>query len=340
MTSEFPVTLPTVGVIIPAKNEAGNIFRCIDSIRRTSYPQELIRIVVVDNGSTDDTARIAESFGASVLSRSQGTIASLRNAGAAEVDCTILAFLDADMEVSSHWLSTAVAALDEDGVGAVGGLNAVPENTTWVDRTWFKHVSLRPDNGPVSWLGSGNLIIRKITFDAIGGWNSALETCEDLDLCDRLRSDFRIMHLKNASAIHHGGFRSLREMFHKELWRGKNSLSRWKAISRDGRQAQSILLPMIHGICIIGFAAAIPFGVVPALIGLAAANALPALRTSYTILRLRDIRPAGQFFAVWHTYYLARALSPFAKRPAPARKQIYLTNEQAAPEHPVRRQDS
>ncbi len=53
--------LPTVAVIVPAHNEAELIDRCLTSVRAQDYPHDKLEVIVVDDGSTDNTAEIAES---------------------------------------------------------------------------------------------------------------------------------------------------------------------------------------------------------------------------------------------------------------------------------------
>lgn len=47
--------LPPISLIIPAYNAAATLYRCIESVENSSYPAQLIRIIVADNQSTDDT---------------------------------------------------------------------------------------------------------------------------------------------------------------------------------------------------------------------------------------------------------------------------------------------
>ncbi|RKX92309.1 MAG: glycosyltransferase family 2 protein, partial [Spirochaetes bacterium] len=58
---------PFVSVIIPALNAESTIGLCLESIKSLDYPAGKLEIIVVDNGSTDRTREIAESFGAKVL---------------------------------------------------------------------------------------------------------------------------------------------------------------------------------------------------------------------------------------------------------------------------------
>src|SRR4051812_48653132 len=52
----------TISVIIPARNEAGNIQACLETIAKQTYPEQLFEVFVIDDHSTDDTADIVKAF--------------------------------------------------------------------------------------------------------------------------------------------------------------------------------------------------------------------------------------------------------------------------------------
>ena len=56
-----------VDIIIAARNEERYLGNCLDALRAQDYPEELLQIYLVDNGSTDGTVRIAEEYGINVL---------------------------------------------------------------------------------------------------------------------------------------------------------------------------------------------------------------------------------------------------------------------------------
>lgn len=88
---------PTVTVVIPAYNRAGCIGEAIESVlaQETSFPFE---ILVVDDGSTDETAKVAGSYGepVRVIMKENGGPASARNAGILAARAPLIAFLDSD----------------------------------------------------------------------------------------------------------------------------------------------------------------------------------------------------------------------------------------------------
>jgi GT2 family glycosyltransferase len=77
----------------------------------------------------------------------------------------------------------------------------------------------------VEWLGSGNLAMPRSVFQAMGGFDTSLEACEDVDLCNRIRTaGYRIVADPRIASVHHGDPRTLGELFRSERWRGRNNL--------------------------------------------------------------------------------------------------------------------
>src|SRR3989442_1090128 len=100
----------TVSFIIPVLDDARRLRRCLESIARSLYPTDLVQVIVVDNGSRDDSPKVARRAGALVLSAA-GRVAELRNIGARNAVGDLLAFVDADHEIDPGWLRANVAQL-------------------------------------------------------------------------------------------------------------------------------------------------------------------------------------------------------------------------------------
>ena len=97
-------TLPRVSVVIPAYNEEKYLPICLESIRKQDYPGEY-EVIVVDNASTDNTAKIAQSRGAKVVHEDKRSPACARQKGAEAATGEIIAFIDADTQAPARWLS-------------------------------------------------------------------------------------------------------------------------------------------------------------------------------------------------------------------------------------------
>ena len=164
-------TQPKFAVIIPARNAAATIGRCLDSINALEIkPAE---IIVIDDGSTDQTGAIAASKGALVITHRGNTGPGLaRNSGAAAATSEYLAFTDSDCEVPRNWLNYFRDALRDDRYVAVTGPYAGATDSKLLSR--LIDLTLRysqrdlPDE--IEAAISSNLCVRKRDFDLTGGF--------------------------------------------------------------------------------------------------------------------------------------------------------------------------
>jgi len=100
--------LPSLSVVIPAYNEEKYLPLCLESIRKQDYAAEY-EVIVVDNASTDNTAKIALDWGARVVYESKRSPACARQKGVESTTGEIIAFIDADTQAPTCWLSTIVS---------------------------------------------------------------------------------------------------------------------------------------------------------------------------------------------------------------------------------------
>ena len=212
----------TISIVIPARNEAGFIDQCLSAIRGMKTSAAEVEIVVVDNNSTDDTAAISKTYGATVVTKKEGSIGSLRNAGAAVSKGDFIAFLDADCIVPGDWLERALSFFAGDRRMIIGFRMTIPGDANWVARCWDILFSKRNVTAEVEWLPSGNMIMTRQAFLSIGGFDEGLETNEDCDLCFRLgKRGYRVLSCADTAVVHLRPPRSLSQVFKKELWHGK-----------------------------------------------------------------------------------------------------------------------
>lgn len=110
-----------ISFVIPARNEEENIGPTIESILK--QPSDLVKeIIVVDNGSTDATAKIASSFsGVKVLSEPTPGTNRARQKGLDAATGEIIAFIDADNWVTPGWSEKVIKYLEKAGVVGVSG---------------------------------------------------------------------------------------------------------------------------------------------------------------------------------------------------------------------------
>jgi mycofactocin system glycosyltransferase len=198
-TQEHQAMLPTVSVVIPVKDRAGELGRCLASIAAIQYPQDLVQVIVVDDGSSDRSPDVARGSGARVVP--SGGIgrgpAAARNVGASAATGEILAFIDSDCTASPRWLMELLPAFDDPKTAAVGGLVDGMCTESGIDRYEAVMSSLslgareRSGNGgnDTFYLPSCNLLVRRTVFLGVGGFVDTMHVGEDVDLTWRLRDN-------------------------------------------------------------------------------------------------------------------------------------------------------
>lgn len=238
-----------ISVIIPARNEAARIGHCLGSLRSQSLPADSFEVLVVDNGSSDDTIAIAAGFGAQVVSMPVGTVGALRNRAVQMARGSVLAFIDADCVADPHWLAGGLAALADGGV-AVGNAYDIPTGSSWIERLWFGTVA--PTRWQTQELWSGNMIVPRQAFDLAGGFDESLVSSEDVVLAHALCRQGPLFCDPRVRVTHIGGPTSLRAFARQQIWHGFEAwtLSR-RGIPR-GTFLPSVVTALAYGVMLVG----------------------------------------------------------------------------------------
>ena len=181
--------------VVPAYNEARYIAATLDSIhaaaREVGEPYE---IVVANDASTDETARIARDLGARVVESGMRQIAGTRNVGARAATGDMLFFVDADTHVHGPLIAEALAALR---AGAVGGGARVTFHTA-VPR-WLKifMAGFTPLYfGLGRWAAGCFVFCTRSAFEAPGGFDESTYAGEEIHFSRALKKAGRFVILR------------------------------------------------------------------------------------------------------------------------------------------------
>ncbi len=218
-----PGSTPTVTVIIPVRDRAAMLERCL-AATGTRYP-----VIVIDDGSAepDATAAIAARFGAAVRLRpANGGPAAARNTGLAGVGTDLIAFLDSDCVPPPGWVGALAAHFADPLVGAVaprivpfndlgsrGQVTRVPPAARYVAACGSLDLGPRParvlPGSRVAYVPTAALVVRRRALDSVAAgqlpFDEALPSGEDVDLIWRLHgTGWRIRYEPSVQVPHDG----------------------------------------------------------------------------------------------------------------------------------------
>lgn len=206
---------PAVAVLIPAFNEAKVIARTVQSVLASDYPN--LRAIVIDDGSTDDTAEIARAAMPEAIASGRLAVFSKPKAGKAEalnfglrlVDEEIYVGIDADTVIAPEAISKLILRMADPAIGAVAG-NARVGNRVNVWTSWQALEYVTSQNFDRRALDLFDVVT--VVPGAIGAWRTAPAkagggypantVAEDADLTmNLLRQGFKVVYEDHALAF-------------------------------------------------------------------------------------------------------------------------------------------
>jgi glycosyltransferase involved in cell wall biosynthesis len=244
-----------VSVVIPVYNAASNLQQCLGSLSASTVPP--LECIVVDDGSTDESPKIAAQHGAKVLSTG-GRLgpARARNIGAEAASGEIVFFLDADVCVSPDTISKVVSEFTRDPelatvMGSYDNSPAAQNFMSQFRNLMHSYVHQRSNPKAVTfWSGCG--AIRRQVFLDSGGFDAnryRAPAIEDVELGYRLvqanrklalNADIRVKHLKRWN---------LRSMIETDFF---NRAIPWSELTlRSGRMPNDLNLRMSQRISVV-----------------------------------------------------------------------------------------
>jgi glycosyltransferase involved in cell wall biosynthesis len=252
--------MPELTVVICSLNGAEGVGACMDALARQSAAERL-EVVVVDDGSTDGTDRVAEGRGARVIRHPTNRgLAAARNTGVLAASAPLVAFLDDDCRPAAEWAGALIASHREEdwlGVGGpvvstsasgviarylerrsplapleieLGGSDAVPYRLwLYAKRQW--RTSKPAGRRYVYSLVGANMSFRRAALLEVGGFDERFTFgAEELDLCRRLWLAFpgRRFLFEPAARVEHEFEATLADTIRRSRAYGRGSARMWR----------------------------------------------------------------------------------------------------------------
>jgi glycosyltransferase involved in cell wall biosynthesis len=300
------VDLPRVDVIVPAFNEESYIGACLESLLQQDYPRHLYHIVVVDNGSKDNTMKIARSFDVDVRENREGRVGAVRNFGVSISSGKIIAFIDADCVAPVHWISEGVKMVGAAGVGAVGGIYLLRENPSWIERGWVLNTPI--ERSEVTTLVGGSMFIPRDLFNRVGGFDETINAGEDTKLSHEIRKlGFKLLMFRQLAVVHLGYPSTALGFMSRQFWHASSFFR-----SKNGWLDRTFLLTLMYSLSIVIVPVLLAFGQFRVAIPILVAIILGVL--AFTIRRILFAKAFGSGVIrlvsaaiIDHLYFLARS---------------------------------
>ena len=198
---------PAVSVIVAIYNAEATLPDCLDSLRQLDYPRCRLEVLCVDNGSTDGTPRLLETYRQqiTILREERRGPAAARNAGLRQAAGEVIAFTDSDCAVDRNWLRALVGPLRDPRVGVVGGtiLSKRPCNSIEAFGEQIHDHNRAVNEFRPPYAITMNWASRLEVFKTVGFFNEDLLRCSDADLSYRMvQAGYRLVYAPAAIIYH------------------------------------------------------------------------------------------------------------------------------------------
>ena len=209
---------PDISVIIPAYNEEDTIGECLMSLEDLDYPSEKLEIILINDGSGDNTKNVMSNYDQKlnpVLLETDGVGPSkARNIGLDYAKGEYVAFIDGDCAVDREWLNELLKGFITEDVAGVGGSQIIPVNATEFEKKVHVFLSsmhfvseyMKEANGIefVQHVASCNAIYKTGVVREVQGFDEKLWPGEDVDLDYKItHKGYKIAYNPKAIVMHH-----------------------------------------------------------------------------------------------------------------------------------------
>jgi GT2 family glycosyltransferase len=217
-------SVPRISVVVCSYNGQATLAKCLEAACRLDYPD--YEVIVVDDGSTDETAQIAERFEVRLIRTENGGLSNARNAGLDAATGAIVAFIDDDAWPDRQWLTYLASTLTTTRDVGVGGPNLPPEGGGLVENA----VAHAP-GGPIHVLVSDrqaehipgcNMAFWRDSLQAVRGFDPQFRIAgDDVDICWRLQERGWTLGFSPAAVVLHRRRNSVRSYSRQQFEYGK-----------------------------------------------------------------------------------------------------------------------
>jgi glycosyltransferase involved in cell wall biosynthesis len=213
-------------VIIPVYNAENTIALCLESALNQSLPTSEYEVIVVDDGSTDNTPRIAKNYPVKIINQENQGPAAARNRGAKEAKGNILIFTDSDCELDSNFVEKIIAPIEQtpEVAGVQGSYKT--KQTQFMARFGQVEIETRyrkmARKKYIDFIGTYAAAYKKDIFHKSGGFDTGFLSAsgEDTEFSYKLQRNGHKMVFEPQSFVYHQHPFKLGEYIKVKFYRG------------------------------------------------------------------------------------------------------------------------
>lgn len=221
-----------VTIVLPAFNEERYLKNCLDSLMTLDFPKEKLEIILVDNGSTDNTLSIAKQYPIKVLEKHNAKVGAVRNFGAQQAQGKYIVFLDSDCVTEPHWLGSGISKLSQNPGMVLGGQCILRENPYWLEKYWILNNS--KTRAYQTTLIGACIFVEKSMFFKVGGFDESLNSGEDCDLTLKLRKAGAKVDIDPSLSVTHLGFPiEIIPFIKRQIWHSSDYAQNFLSLYKD-----------------------------------------------------------------------------------------------------------
>ena len=215
-----------VSIVISTYNSADEIKKCIKGLEGQSFPRERYEIIVIDDGSTDNTGVIAKDHDILYYFQENKGPASARNKGVELAKGDIVLFTDADCIPDKNWIEEMVSPFKNPEIAGVKGAYKNKQKSLWArfaQIEFCERYKLLLKNEYIDFVDTYSAGYRKDLFLSLGGFDTSfpVPNNEDTDFSYRISlNGYKMVFNPNAVVWHSGHPDTLKKYMRLKFWRG------------------------------------------------------------------------------------------------------------------------
>ena len=238
---------PFVSVVIPTYNRKEMLKKCLDSLFNQTYPRDKYEIIVVNDGSTDGTEEVLKYYADNAqkvlkwFSQENKGVSAATNLGIQNSKGEIICFTGDDCIAERDWIKNLVGSFSDSRISSIGGEVKAHGPDNIIEKYSEKKGILNQKKFRNSII-TGSAAYRKDVLDEIGGFDTDLRNCVDIDISMQVRLSGYELGYNPKAIVYHHHISTLKGLIKQQFYYGKGNARLNKKYTEDFKPSYNMIL--------------------------------------------------------------------------------------------------